>query len=441
MSTKSITRISARVWHLSLGGVLLTAGGLVENGAFAQPTTITNPNNILANPAPTPPVQSEWQQEQPDEMNVFQEAGQGEQNPVPQIFRFGPVNLHPHADYSISYADGLQASPGDRENTMIQSISTGLRFDLGSHWTLEYTPTFQFYSNSKFTDSVNHSITLNGGVRYGAWVFGLSHNTLIETAPTAATASQIGQESYITSLSASRPITSKLSTSLGLTQTITSIDGGDTSYEWSTLDWLYYTFWPRLNAGIGAGGGYDLVNGPAGSGDLDQYFEQMQAQVSWRALDKVSFSLNGGFEYTQFASPGSSDELSPTFGASIQYLPFQHTQIALTASRGVSPSDFYNEAQLQETTVVSVGLTQELFRNFTLGLTAAYSTVDYSSSIANHSFPNRMDNDVILTARISHPFFKRGNWSVYYQYSDNKSTAAGYSFICNQTGFDVSYGF
>ena len=50
---------------------------------------------------------------------------------------------------------------------------------------------------------------------------------------------------------------SKMSLDLALNQNFVSADQFSSYNEWSTMDWLNYQFWPRLNAALGAGGGYD----------------------------------------------------------------------------------------------------------------------------------------------------------------------------------------
>ena len=438
--------MSARVWHMSLGGVLLTAGGFIENAVAADPTAVSNPNSVLANPTPAQPVSTEWQQEQPDEMNVFQPVGGTAANPVPQIFRYGPVTLLPHANYRFAYGNGIQSTPGLQQSSIIQEISPGILMNLGQHWSLDYTPSLDFYSDSHFQDVVNHSVTLTGNVLYEAWIFGLAHNSQIVSSPTVATGAQTDQSTHSTTLTASHSLTSKTSVDLDLGQAITLVSGFEDSYDWHTLDWLNYQFWPRFSAGIGVGGGYVLVNdnsGTAGGRDLDQTYEQAQARINWRATDKISFQISGGLEDRQFKTPGTGDSLNPLFGAVIQYLPFKNTQVALSANRSVSSSDYYVISQQAETTVVGLSVDQRLFKEFSLDLGVTYAQVDYSTSIGPISIAavDRTDKDVSFNARLSHSFFKRGTWSIFYSYADNRSSQPGYSFASNQTGFEIGYKF
>src|SRR6185369_16141058 len=99
-----------------------------------------------------------------------------------------------------------------------------------------------------------------------------------------------------------------------------------------------YIFAPRLDVGVGLGGGY--VDQDVGS---DQVFEQLEARINWRATDKTSFQLHGGLENRQFLDVASDNLPNPTFGLSIQYLPFQHTQVSLGANRSISTSYFVDD--------------------------------------------------------------------------------------------------
>ena len=458
MSAKSTNRLPPRAWRFGLGGVALAAGGLILDQSAAAPLAggylgglFGNPGAVMANPAPPPVVQTQDQQDQPDEMQVFQPAGEAAGNSLPEIFRYGPLQLRPHASYTFMYGNGIQNTPGSQEEMIIQQLSPGILMDLGPHWALDYTPTFQFYSSDKFKDDMNQSVNLTGGVDYEAWRFGLSHSTQITSQPMVETAAQTDTDTHTTTLSASRALSSQVSADFALNQTILLVSGFNDSYDWNTLDWINYEFWPRLNAGLGLGGGYVLVqsdgNGQAAasgqSGNLDQYYEQVQARVNWRTTDKISIQVSGGLEDRQFMTAGTGDSLDPIFSLAIQYQPFKDTQISLTGSRTVASSDFYLAAQQTETTLVGVNLDQQLWRKFHLGLGFVYTLTDYSTAgfAGAGNAVNRSDDVVSFNLRLSHPFYKRGTWSLFYQYSDDTSSQAGFSFQSSQVGCSVSYSF
>ena len=244
----------------------------------------------------TPPAVQE--SEANNEMIVFTPETAG--TPV-QPFQYGIFTLRPHPYYRFLYGTGILATPTNAVNSVINQISPGFIVDIGSHWTLDYTPTWTFYSNRRFEDTLDHSITLTGGTSYEDWTLGLSQNISLTSDPMIETATQTSQETYSTALRASYLINSKLFTDLALNQNIISADQFNSSREWSTLDWLNYQFWPRLSAGVGAGFGYvNVETGP------DMTYEQLQARTDWRATDKISFQLHAGGEDRQFSGSGAT---------------------------------------------------------------------------------------------------------------------------------------
>ena len=429
----SITRISGRGHKTFQALLLLLASPLfVVRGTGGQ--------GVIANPTPamnlTPPAVEDTVTENP--MNVFLPNGVGEDNTQPKPFKYGMVTLRPHVDYSFSYTDGLLASPTNHQATAINTITAGLAVDLGPHWALDYTPTIRFYSNSQFKDGVDHALSLVGGTRYEDWLFGLSQSFAYSTAPTAETGTQTEQYLYGTGLTASHVLNDKLSLDLGLSQDISDAAGLQSSRSWSTMDWLNYQFWPRLSIGVGAGAGY--VNEDIGP---DQTFEMLQGRVKWRATDKLSIQLSGGGEDRQYSASSQPNSFNPTFAGAIQYKPFDRTEIALTGSRSISPSVI--PGLNTTSTGFSLSLDQALFKKFKLDLSASYGTSKFVELI--EPFPGiplylqqaRTDDNYTLSARLSHPFLKRGTVSVFYQYTDNQSSKSGFGYRSNQVGFDLSY--
>jgi len=164
----------------------------------------------------------------------------------------------------------------------------------------------------------------------------------------------------------------------------------------------------------------------------------LQGRVNWRATEKISFQVSAGLEDQQFLASGYSDALNPIFSASVQYQPFQVTQISLAASRTVSASDYYVSAQSMEITTLNLSLNQRVLVNYHLSLVGGYTHTDYTSTLG--SVGNlRSDDTYTFNASFGRDFLKRGNWAITYQYLDNTSGTAGYSQQSNQIGFQVGY--
>ena len=219
------------------------------------------------------------------------------------------------------------------------------------------------------------------------------------------------------------------------------------------MNWFNYQFWPRLNAGLGAGFGYTIQDGSP-----DSINEQYQARVNWRATDKISFQLSGGLENQQYLSGGASALVTPIFGVTIQYQPFDQTRFSVSASRTVSPASFQN--QTTESTGISADLNQRLLGRLYLDLSGGYGRAKYLSlaSLANQIGygTGRSDDSYSFNARLTCPLLKRATVSVFYQYSENSSSQTGYlqyyqtniplsqsafAYTSTQIGFEIGYRF
>jgi len=375
-----------------------------------------------------PPAMREFQT---NEMDVFAppELAAGAQPELPP-FKYGPVDVRPHAFYQFLSGTGIPAAGSNHVSTVIQEISPGLLVNLGGHWAVDYTPTWSIYSNNKFKNNFDNNVILTGGTTYENWVLGLSQSYVSASSPMVETGTQTDTESWLTALKATYRFNSKMTADLAVNQNIVSAQDLNSYDEWSTLDWLNYEFRPRLEAGLGAGFGY--VNVSSGS---DMTYEQLQGRVSWRATDKISFQVHGGLEVRQFLDGG--DLLNPVAGGLVQYQPFEFTKLSATVDHTVAASYFQN--QVTESTDIVGGLNQRLLGKLYLDLAGGYHTIRYVA--ASGSATARTDDYYTFSTRLSCPFLKRGTVAVFYQYSDNSSTAPGFTFSSNQVGFEIGYRF
>jgi hypothetical protein len=402
--------------------------------------------SVLTSPPQTPATPSAVQEHQnSNPMQVFAPS----EGAPPLPLQWGPVTLHPHVSYQFLYGNGLQTSPGQQQNSIVQGVSPGILFSLGDHWTLDYTPTLNFYSSHSFKDTLNHAVQLGWGTAYGDWFFSGAQSFASTSDPNIVTAAQTDQQTYSTAFNAAYQFNSKMSVDMGLNQNFNYVGNGasSTNYlqtlanskSWSTMDWLNYQFWPRFNAGLGAGFGYTIQdNSP------DSIYEQLQARVNWRATDKISFQLSGGLHDQQYLSGGAGDLVTPIFDATIQYQPFEQTKFSLSASRTVSSSYFQN--QVTENTGISAGLNQRLLGKLFLDLSGGYAKTKYVASATGPSTTTGRNDDVYsFNARLTYPLLQRATVSVFYGYSHNSSSqsgftsASGFGYTSRQVGFEIGY--
>jgi hypothetical protein len=363
--------------------------------------------------------------------------------PAQALLQWGPITFRPHVLYTVSYGNGLQASPGQQVNTLINEIDPGILFQLGQHWTLDYTPTLRYYSSSQFQNSFDNRVALTGGTIYRDWTFGLSQSYASYSQPVVQTASQLDQEAFATALSATYRMSTALSLELAVNQSLQyqnqnqNVPGGQLSNwrSWSTMDWLDYQVEPTLGAAIGAGFEYDNVS--VGS---DMTAEQLQGRITWRVRTKLSFVLSGGVEDRQFLSSGVANSLTPVFSLTAQYQLFEHTTLSLSGGRTISPALF--QSQITESTTLNAGLNQRILGKLNLNVSGAYGTTRYQNTVATPS-PSIASNyeTTSVNVSLSTAFLKRATAAVFYQLTYYSSGSAIYNYNTAQAGLSLGYRF
>jgi hypothetical protein len=372
----------------------------------AQPGT----NQVLAQPQVTPLLSQE--------------------GPLAQ---WGVVSVRPHLSYLLLYGDGIQASLGQPVTTAIQEISPGILLGIGSHWNLDYTPTWTVYSSRAFRDTLDHSATLTGGAGYGDWTFGFSQAYISDSPVLIETGQQTNQQLYSTGLTASGDVGMHMRLDLAINQNIRLADVFSSSREWSTSDFLLYQFTPRLDAGLGFDTGYvNVSKGP------DMIYFRPEVRIVWKPADKISISVQGGSERRQFESGGVGAMNNPVYGASLQYKPFESTTLSLGATRDVSASYFAD--QVTKSTGWSASLQQRLLQQFYLSAIFAHGTTTYVAT-QNDIVAGRDDQNYEFTLRLSTTLLRRGTVAILYQLSHNSSNMAAYGFSSRQIGLELGYRF
>lgn len=357
-------------------------------------------------------------------------------------FQWGPIILHPRIGYSLNYGTGLQSQPGQASKSLINTFSVGMGLDLGRHWDLGYSAGAMFYSDPKFKNNVDHNITVHGHTSYEDWAFNLSQSIGITSDPLIETARQTDQQSYGTSLGATYQINGELSAALTAGQQISSSSApGLTNSIGSSTDWtlngsLNYQIAPGLSAGLGAGFGYNKVDiGP------DNTYEDVNLDISWSVARKLSLSVNGGAQIRQFIGSGQSSLISPTFGVSLNYHPFRYTTVSLSASRSIGAS--YFQFLVTENTSVSIGISQRLFKKYSLSLNGSYGTSAYQNTtlFTQLGLSTRADTHTAFGVTLSRSFLKRGTAAITYSRSQNSSSSQGFGYNSDQAGMSLSYSY
>jgi hypothetical protein len=353
------------------------------------------------------------------------------------LMRWGPVTLHPHVDYTLSYGSGIESAPGTQNSSLVQEVTPGVLLNIGTHWTIDYSPTYTIYSSTNLMDNWSQGVQLNGGASIDDWTFRLHQGYTYSTSPLVETAAQTTTESYNTEFSLSYSFNTAMSTDLNLTQSILDAPAETGSRSWNILDYLNYAIYRRFVVAVGVGAGYDQV-----SAGTDMTHEQLQGRISWKATEKLSLVLHAGTEDRQYIHAGVPPAITPVYGASIDWAPRRTTSMSLTLDRSVSPSLFLNQST--DTTALGVGFNQQFFKHLNFSASGAYSQTKYIATSMNISgfslsLPGRTDNYYSFSLRLAWQFLKRASVSMYYQYGTDSSSLNGFNYNSSQEGLQIGY--
>ncbi len=368
--------------------------------------------------------------------------GTGVVSPLPLVpgpaiegapIQWGPIGVRPHLTYRLLYGDGLQRLPGESLTTAINTIAPGVLFDLGDKWRLDYTPTKTFYSNSHFTDTLDHFAVLNGATTYDALALQFTQNYALSSQPLVETGSQTKQETYSTDLGVTYAMGEQMRLEINASQDVRLAEGFPATREWSTLDWFHFLYAPQLDTAVGIGLGYvDISPGP------NMQYIRPQASVTFKPTEKTSFQVQGGVETRKFNSSGTGKLHNAIFSAGLHYHPVEATTLTIQGSRAVTPS--YLARQVTVNTGWNASVDQRLLGEF--HLSAGYAHQKASYVITTAGLPaGRDDRYDSVNLRLSTTLLRRGTIAALYQISRNSSNTPGYGFSSHQIGLELGYRF
>ena len=365
--------------------------------------------------------------------------------------RWGAVNIHPHVSYQFLYATGIHNQPGNQADTFTHTISPGVLLDLGPHVTLDYTPSFRFYSQKDFRDTVDHSLDFHAGYNVGDWTLGLSQSVLISDEPLVETSSQVHRSDYNTGLLGSYHMNDKVTLATTASMMLSYASGGGSTNvfvggtngvasgltddkDYHAGESLDYKFNEKLSGGLQASFGYTDQTG--GFRSIEESFG---VHAGWQPGTKISAAVSVGLEQRNFLDSKANSVWNPIYSASIDYHMFEQTALSVYANRATDASMFQN--QLSETTGVGVGLQQRLLGKLHLSLGFGYNQVDYQSTETTSLNQSRSDSGASFTAGLTVPFLTRCNFATFYQYSQNNSSQKGFSYDSSQVGATLSWSY
>jgi hypothetical protein len=351
--------------------------------------------------------------------------------PPDSPFRWGDFVLKPHFLYRFLYGDGIQATPGRQFTTAIDSFAPGFRLDMGSQWTIDYTPTWDLYSNSRFHDTLGESVNLTGVVSVEDSLLQFNQSYVYTSQPLVETGRQTSVQNYATELDLSHRFSRDFYSETDLSQNVRYAVGFPDSKQWSALDWLHYQTTPQFDTAIGAGLGLiDVSGGP------DIIYLDPEAQATWAPSTKLSIKLSGGLDRREFLVRPRSILDTPIYSLAVQYNPFEWTGLGFSAGHQVLESFFANETTKE--TVWRANLSQRLLEHYLLTASVGQNYVDYLLDTTAGT-AGRNDRILSCTLRLTWSFLTRGTLAVLYDWNRNSTNASGFGFSSHQVGLELAY--
>ena len=345
--------------------------------------------------------------------------------------QLGPVLFRPSINYKYTDANNLLRSVGNNQDSEIQDISLNLIFDYQEFWTFSYRPTWTYYSNDAFDDNDSHSANFSSDFAVADWRIGFDQSYRDSNGSLVQTGSQTQQETFGTTLSASRQLNLAWYLDLSADQDLRSTSSFSDVTERSGSGWLRHQASSAVNSSVGLTWGYaDIDPG------LDTKYMQYLLRFGFNPTDKLSASLQGGIDFREVDAPGFDKEDNPTYNASLQYQAFDYTTIALSVSRGISASYFSNFNNENE--ALTLSLNQRLLGRFSL-------TVSYGERSSNYIdlqgglAVGRADEYDSFSVNLSTQLVNKISVSAFYRKNENSTNTSGFGFSSDQTGFSIGY--
>jgi hypothetical protein len=405
--------------------------GFIAGGLAAQAQPVVAPLPVTQVP---PDVERQLQaaEGQAPQSDLFATANTS-LGTNPPLFQDGTWDLRPHLSYVYTYGDGIQAAPGRPTDTVVQEIAPGLFSDLGPHWTVDYTPTWTFYSSRAFHDSLDHAANLSWATEYQEWVLLLTQSYVTSSAPLVETGAQTDQTAYLTTLNATRRLSQELTFGLTFSQNIESASGIYPSVrDWSALELLQFFPTPQFDAGLSLLEGYTEVGG-----GVEMVYLRPQLKLDWRVTKKTTFEVHGGFENRRFLDSDLSPLNSPVVGGSIHYEPLENTKLILSADKDQSFS--YLEDQVNRTTGWSAVAEQRLLQHLLAGGEASRQENTVGTELLTTAPGQNNQVQTYLVRLGVDSLLRRGTITVSYQTTRNTSNIPGFSFSSHQLSFQAGY--
>jgi Putative beta-barrel porin 2 len=343
------------------------------------------------------------------------------------------------ADVYTTMVAGLAVGWGEFRDQItplgsFQEIYDQLRtpdFDSRQFFYASYTPGYTAFAENGREDTLDQNANLGTKWLFGGLTCDLRANYRLFSEALADTGTRIRQGQFGIALNSQYEFSNRTSVEADLNFITHHFRENFlvNSTEWIDRNYLNYQVFPKTNISAGATLGYVAADsGP------DQTYEQALGRVVYNTDRRISANISGGIEFRQFAGV-VADVTNPVFSATLNYSPFDGTNITVAGSRFVTNSVEYIGQDIVATKV-SVACTQQLFDKVALSIEGAYGTSDYGDNGGAGDI-HRNDDGFGFQGSISFHVTADLAVNLLYEYGHNLSTLERYTFVDNRAVVDL----
>jgi hypothetical protein len=371
---------------------------------------------------------------------------------IPRRFHYElRLNVHSVYDDNINISNGVRTA--DFFTAIEPTIMLGFgdfESGQGNFIRLNYLASWFLFADHSENDALQHVLQLQGQYQMNRLTLSLTQSVQILDGTDVRSLNSGGTfdqqvnldvagrtrfDLYVTHFNAAYYLTGKTSVSGGIDYSASDYSSLISSEVLSGNLFVNYNYSPKLVVGVGGTAGTDRVDAP----NPDQTFEQANVRLTYQATGKIDVSASAGVEFRHFEGDLVDEHISPVFEIGLNYLPFDGTQISLTANRRVLNSAVLTGQDFAITNI-NVAVQQRLLQRFFAGLNVGYENSDYFSTVGTGG-PDRNDNYFFVQPSISVRVTRFWTVGGYYLHRANDSSFDVFSFHDNQFGLRSSLTF
>jgi len=443
-----------------LAAVLIVAGTfalvfLTPESLLAQEALVAsvNPNSAMESSPPIAPEQSiDLTNELNPPLPAATDTAESAAVESPHVDSGIPRRFHYelHLNIHSVYDDNINISHNATTSDFFTAIEPSVMLALGDATSgegnflrLNYLASWFLFADHDENNGLQHILHLQGGYRTNRLTLDLTQSVQILDGTDVRSLNSAGSfdqqvnldvagrtqyNIYVTHLNAAYYLTGKTSLSVGADYTANDYDTLISSEVFSANLFLNYNYSPKFVIGVGGTFGADRVDDP----NPDQTFEQANVRLSYQATGKIDIAASAGVEFRHFDGDLRDQYTSPVFEIQVNYLPFDGTQLSLTANRRMLNSAVL-AAQNYAITNLTISAQQRLLQRFFLGLNVGYERANYFSTVGAAG-PERDDDYFFVEPSISARVTRFWTVGAYYLHRANDSSFDDFSFHDNQVG-------